>query len=405
MNTIVFNQDRTRMPSFNELKTKSTVLVTCPKGLSGYLKHELESHTLPIIGEYSSGVSVRASFNDCMRLNLTLSHAHHVLFMLKESRCATPDEMYHAVISIDWENIIPNNGYVCVTSVVHTPSINDSRYANLKCKDAIVDKLVKKTGRRCDSGSERSKTVVFLYWVDDRCCIYLDTSGEPLSKRGYRAIPGSAPMQETLASAVVATALTNNPPVIINPMCGSGTLAIEAALKICNKAPGLTRTNFGFMHCMAYDVEEYMKIRRTLEAAVKRKPEIRIIATDINPDVIAAARHNAKAAEMDGVIEFGICDFRETPIPESNGVILLNPEYGYRLGEVEKLQSVYRSIGDFFKQDCKGYTGYVFTGNFDLAKFIGLKARRKYPFLSGKIECRLYEYELYAGSKATAVKE
>ena len=393
------------MPSFNEIKKKSVVLVTCPKGLSGYLKHEIESLTLPIVGDYASGISVRASFDDCMMLNLKLSNAHHVLFMLKECRCATPDDMYHAVTSIDWENIIPNDGYVCVTSVVHTPSINDTRFANLRCKDGIVDRLVKKTGKRCDSGSERSQTVVFLYWVDNRCCIYLDTSGEPLSKRGYRAIPGTAPMQETLAAAVITTALQHNPSVIINPMCGSGTLAIEAALKLCNKAPGLTRTNFGFMHCMAFDSEAYVNLRRKLEIAIHRDSQVTIIATDHDPNSIEAARHNAKAAGVADLIKFSICDFRETPVPEANGVVIINPEYGIRLGEADKLQAVYRNIGDFFKQYCKGYIGYVFTGNFDLAKFIGLKAKRKYPFFSGNIECRLYEYELYAGSRAPVGKK
>ena len=334
-----------------------------------------------------------------MMLNLTLSTAHHVLFHLKEFTCNTPDDLYKEVLSIDWEHIVPANGYVSVTSVVHTASIKDTRYANLKCKDAIVDRLARQTGKRCDSGNQRDQTVVHLYWNDDRCIIYLDTSGEPLSRRGYRFVPGSAPMQETLAAAVVRTTGWNGTSNFINPMCGSGTLAIEAALMALNRAPGIMRTNFGFMHCAAFDPSAYSQLRKKLLSLEIKTISGKILASDKDPSVLSAAQRNAKSAGVENCIKFNLCDFKESIIPEGQGVVIFNPEYGIRMGDAIELQSTYKDIGNFFKQRCSGYTGFVFTGNFDLAKHIGLKARKKYQFVSGKIECRLYEYELYEGRK------
>ena len=340
-----------------------------------------------------------------MTLNLSLSTAHHILFRLKEFTCNTPEDLYKEVLAIDWEHIVPTNGYISVTSVVHTASINDTRYANLKCKDAIVDRLVKQTGKRCESGNRRDRMVVHVYWNDDRCIIYLDTSGEPLSKRGYRFIPGSAPMQETLAAAVVRTTGWNSSSTFVNPMCGSGTLAIEAALLGLHRAPGIMRTNFGFMHCAVYDPDEYSRLRTKLFSMEKKASASlpgspgRILATDSDPSALAAAKRNAKAAKVENCIEFGLCDFKETVIPAEKGIVIFNPEYGIRMGNATELQATYKDIGNFFKQRCSGYTGFVFTGNYDLAKRIGLKARKKYQFVSGKIECRLYEYELYEGRK------
>lgn len=387
------------MTTFYNLQNSSTILVTCPKGLSAYCAKEFESLSMKTSSIFPTGLSLRGSLNDCILLNLALSTAHHVLFLVKEFKCDTPGDLYKEVLSIDWEHIVPANGYVCVTSVVHTPSINDTRFANLKCKDAIADRLAGQTGKRCNSGNQRDRTVVHLYWNDDRCIIYLDTSGEPLSKRGYRFVPGSAPMQESLAAAVIRATGWNRDWNLVNPMCGSGTLAIEAALMALNRAPGIMRTNFGFMHCAAFDPDAYSRVRkRLLSSEIKSIPG-RILASDNDSSALSAAQRNAKAAGVENLIEFRACDFRESTVPEGKGVVIFNPEYGIRMGDVEELKATYKGIGDFFKQRCSGYTGFVFTGNFDLSKHIGLKARKKYQFLSGKIECRLYEYELYEGRR------
>ena len=288
-----------------------------------------------------------------------------------------------------------------MTSAVDNPTIRDSRFANVKCKDAIVDRIKKKYGRRPDSGPERTGAVVDLYWKGDRCWVYLDTSGEPLYRRGYRKIPLHAPMQETLAAAVIVATGWKGKGNFINPMCGSGTLAIEAALVALNKAPGLLRKNFGFMHLRGFNRPSWNVMLQAAKARVRKSFPGRIVATDIDPQAIRASRQHAEAAGVDQLSEFSVGDYSATPIPEGGGVVILNPEYGERMGKVEQLKEVYQGIGDFFKKRCHGYTGYIFTGNLDLAKKVGLKAQRKVPFFSSNVECRLLEYDLYEGSRRT----
>jgi len=206
-------------------------------------------------------------------------------------------------------------------------------------------------------------------------------------------------MQETLAAAVVLAAGWNGEGPFINPMCGSGTLAIEAALIALNKAPGLLRSRYAFQHLLGFDPEAWQSMRHGARAETRKTPDGPIIASDANPEAVKAARQNAKTAGVDHLMEFRVCDFRETPIPEGGGIIVLNPEYGKRMGELKRLENVYRGIGDFFKQKGRGCRGYIFTGNLDLAKKVGLRTRRRIPFFNGEIECRLLEYDLYAGSR------
>jgi putative N6-adenine-specific DNA methylase len=185
----------------------------------------------------------------------------------------------------------------------------------------------------------------------------------------------------------------------INPMCGSGTLAIEAALIALNRASGILRTNFAFMHIKGFDLTKWEALRTNAKAASHKTLNAKILATDNNPAAIQAARNNAATAGVEHLIEFAVCGFSDTPVPAGGGVVVLNPEYGERLGNTAKLETTYKGIGDFFKKRCLGYNGYIFTGNPDLAKKIGLHAKRRIVFFNSNIECRLLEYELYEGSR------
>jgi putative N6-adenine-specific DNA methylase len=182
-------------------------------------------------------------------------------------------------------------------------------------------------------------------------------------------------------------------------MCGSGTVAIEAAMLATNRRPGLYRKNYSFMHVTGYDAAFYEAELKKLQEQITEVPGLRIIATDISDDAIDVSKVNAGIAGVESMIEFKRCDFEETPVPDAPGVVYFNPEYGERLGEVSALEGTYARMGDFLKKKCKGYHGYIFTGNLDLAKKIGLKASRRIEFYTSKIDCRLLEYELYGGSK------
>jgi len=381
--------------------TPSKIIVTCNRRLSPYLQGEIRRLGFDIKRGFATGVELMATVNDCIRLNLNLHCASQVLYSLDAFSASNPNELYDRLLTFPWENLIAFNGYVSVTSNVNNPTISTPLFANLKVKDAIADRIKSKKGLRPDSGPDLHKTVVHLYWQDNQAEIFLDTSGETLAKHGYRKHPGKAPMLEALAAGVVYATAWDGQSTFVNPMCGSGTLAIEAALIATNRKPGLFRMNYAFMHILGYDEQVFFAERRKLKEQVNKKTQAKIIATDLSQEAVDIARMNAKTAGVDPLIDFHVCDFADTPLPDGPGAVVFNPEYGERLGIHTKLEATYARIGDFLKQQCAGKRGYVFTGNPDLAKKIGLHTSRRIEFYNGKLDCRLLEYEIYAGSRRT----
>ncbi|MBU1610891.1 MAG: class I SAM-dependent RNA methyltransferase [Proteobacteria bacterium] len=379
----------------------ATVLVTCPPGIPPHLAREVEGLGLPVTRQMDLGVSSEGTLTDCMRLCLHVRTGHRVLYELAQFKATDGEWLYRNTRKVAWEDILPLDGYFSVSSSLNTSAVDNSMFASLKVKDGVVDRIRNELGSRPDCGKESKGAAVFLHWERDRATLYLDCAGEPLARRGYRVSPHTAPMQETLSAAVVmASGYASG--TFVNPMCGSGTLAIEAALIALDRAPGTLRKNFAFQHLKGYDPQVWQELLEEETLAHRDHPGGRIIATDIDPKAIEAAIRNAELAGVAEFIEFGVCDFRETEIPEEPGVVLLNPEYGKRLGNLNELEDIYSGIGDFFKQSCKGYTGGVFTGNLDLAKRVGLRTKKRIPFFNAQIECRLLTYELYAGTRKGA---
>ncbi len=348
---------------------------------------------------FKTGVELQGNMQDCIRLNMNLRCASQVLFSLKEFKAFNADDLYKELMKIEWEEIIPATGYFSISSNVSNETITNNLFANVKVKDAIADRFREKTGSRPDSGALLTNAVIHLYWKEDAAEIFLDTSGETLSKHGYRKIPGKAPMLEALAAATVYASGWKGEGAFINPMCGSGTLAIEAALIATCRVPGLYRNNYSFMHITGFEEGMYESELKIIQDNVCEKPDMKITASDISEDAVNISKINAGMAGVEEMISFELCDFQQTAIPEASGVIYFNPEYGDRLGDEKELEETYSLMGDFLKKKCKGYMGYIFTGNLDLAKKIGLKPKRRIEFYTGKIDCRLFEYELYAGSR------
>lgn len=350
---------------------------------------------------FKTGVELNGSLEDCIHLNLSLRCASQVLYSIKEIKAADASELYNALYAIAWEDILPADGYFSVSSNVSNDSISNNLFANVKVKDAIVDRFRNKTGARPNSGAALNGAVIHLYWKNNDATIFLDTSGDTLSKHGYRKIPGKAPMLESLAAATLLAGNWNGTSPFVNPMCGSGTLAIEAALLATNRRPGLYRSNYAFMHIIGYEPDVYRRFQQKLKEDIKEAPPgLQIIASDISADAIEVSKVNAGIAGVADLIQFELCDFEKTTVPQAvEGAVYFNPEYGDRLGDETALQATYKRMGDFLKQKCKGYYGYIFTGNLELAKKIGLKPKRRIEFFTSKIDCRLLEYELYAGSR------
>ncbi len=433
-----------------DLNAPNIIRITCGPGLTPYLQKEVEALGYAIEGAHETAVEIRGTPVDAMRLNLHLRTANHVLLLLAEFPCASADDLYRHVSFIEWEELLSPDGYLSVMASGDSRAIDNWLFVSRKVKDAIVDRIASVAGRRPNSGPEKNAFVVNCYWVKDRCWLYLNTSGQKLSDRGYRKMPHKAPMRETLAAGVLLAAGYDGSQPLVNPMCGSGTLAIEAALIATRRAPGLLRSNFGFMHWLGFDEQTWQALRREAgkknvrsqgtggrrqetddrrqETGIEKKASgsfsagnqfiltpfslerpaggtAAIVATDIDDRALRAAEQNARTAGVDHLIQFRQCDFADTPIPEGRGIVLLNPEYGQRLGEIGTLEKTYERIGDFFKQKCPGWTGWILTGNPPLAKRVGLRASRRIPFFNGPIECRLLKYELYTGTREKYARE
>ena len=393
------------------------IIISCAKELSRWTEIEVIDMGYHPIEVTENTVVVRGSMRDVMKLNLRLRTAHRVLVPLLRTTCRNIKDLYAAARPIDWENLIEADGYFSVSSIVHNYTMRDTRIPSLYTKDAIADRMREKCQRRPDSGGENKGAAVFVYWERDEAIIYLDTSGEPLSKRGYRKIPGSAPMQETLAAACIMALKWDGKTPFVSPMCGSGTPAIEAAMIAMNKAPGSLKGHFAFQsikgyggiipgesaprvaprqHVGATPEQIWKEIVMDANAAEKKEGIPPIVATDISPEAVDNAHSNAIAAGVSQWITFKACDFAETPVPESDasprGAVFFNPEYGIRLGTFEELAPVYERIGNFMHEKCSGYTGGLITGNPDLARLVNLYYRTRVPFFNGPIDCRLFIY-------------
>ena len=302
--------------------TTNKIIITCSNRLSVFLQQEMVELGFTPIRIFKTGVELKGTLTDCIKLNLNLRCASQILFSIYEFNAGNAQELYKAVLAFEWENIIASDGYFSITSNVNNDTINNSLFANVTVKDAIADRFRDKTGKRPNAGPELDKTVIHLYWQESAVEIFIDTSGETLSKHGYRKIPGKAPMLEALAAATLLATKWDRQSPFVNPMCGSSTLAIEAALLATNRRPGLYRTNYAFMHILEYKAEMYQQQRQRLDEIIVTVPELIIIATDISADAINISKINAGAAGVADIIEFAIGDFEATNIPEDkNGII------------------------------------------------------------------------------------
>lgn len=382
------------------------IVITCYDRNAPFLEAELQALNFKIDGVFRTHVALRGSLNDCIFLNMHLRTASHVLYEIHSFPLDDIKALYKVINKLPWEDFIDTDGYFSVISNVKHETVDNPLFVNVKIKDAIADRFRDKFGERPDSGSNLDEAVFQFFWKGDQASIYINTSGDTLIKHGYRKIPGSAPMMESLAAAsLIASGWDQNSP-FVNPMCGSGTVAIEATLMATNRYPGLFRDDYAFMYINGYDAGVYYGLKKDLEEKIKPSPDFPIIASDISERAINTSKANAREAGVAEYIQFEVCDFREATIPEADiGAIFFNPEYGERLGEEEELELTYREIGDFMKKRCSGYTGLVFTGNLDLGKRIGLKPKRRIPFYNGTIDCRLLVFELYKGSKTASYKK
>lgn len=375
--------------------TRASLGLACARGLAPYALREAREAGCRIVAHDASSVTVTGTLLDAMRLNLMMRTAHRVLFPVFEAEAKNLDHLYRHAVGAPWEAWLEPDGYFSVAGVVKNDTVRDTKMPALRLKDAIADRMREKCGRRPDSGREQRGVSIFFIWRERSLRVFIDTSGDPLSRRGYRMIPGDAPMQEPLAAACAMATGWNEDTPFISPMCGSGTPAIEAAMIAKRRAPGAIRQRFAFMSIKGYKEEGEAAWLAMKDEAVRNElpPDKmpRIVATDISRDAVRIARANAKAARMEQFISFGVCDFAETAVPPAPGAIFMNPEYGERLGEREALKPLYRRIGAWLA-DFPNHHSAILTASPMLAKETGLKPAELIPFFNGAIDCRLVRF-------------
>ncbi|MDI6816925.1 MAG: THUMP domain-containing protein [Actinomycetota bacterium] len=372
-----------------------TFFATTAKGIEAVLAREIEALGLTVASEQTGGVAFTGTMEAAYRANLWLRTANRILMPLIEFDCFSEQDLYDRVRRLDWPRYLKPSMTLAVDANVRDSNITHSKYAALKTKDAIVDNLRAKLGSRPDVNPNDPDLRVNVHIHRNRCTLSLDTSGESLHRRGYRRSQVEAPLKETLAAALVELTGWDGTTPFIDPMCGSGTIIIEAALKAANIAPGLIRERFGFERWLNFDKALWDRLIGEARAQRKHKLGTVIAGYDASSKAIKAAAANVRAAGLEELITLGVKDISDFTPPPGPGVIIVNPPYGERLGDKEELAPLYKLIGDVFKQRCNGYTGYVFTGNLDLAKRIGLKTSRRFVLYNGPIESRLLKFELY----------
>ncbi len=369
------------------------LFATCARGLESVLVEELQALGSPEVTPGRGGVYFQGDLRLLYAANLWLRTAVRVLWPILESAVSSPEELYDAVQTIDWSRYMTPEHTLAVDSNVRDSQITHSKYAALKVKDAICDQFVEKCGKRPSVDVNEPMVGLNLHIYRDQAVLSLESSGESLHKRGYRPILTRAPLNEALAAGLVQMTGWRGEAPLVDPMCGSGTLCIEAAWLALRRPPGLTRRRFGFMGWMNFDIGLWTALRDEARGQVLTELPHVIVGFDERRDAILSARGNARAAGIGNLVSFATKQLREFRPPDGPpGVLICNPPYGERLGEVKELKGLYREMGKTFNEVCQGWKIFVFTGNAWLARQIDIRPARQIHLFNGKIPCRLLEF-------------
>jgi putative N6-adenine-specific DNA methylase len=375
--------------------SRSRFFATCGRGIEPVLAGELRALGAADVEPGRGGVHFAGDGALLYRTNLWLRTAIRVLWPVLECPVTSPDQLYDAVRGVDWARFLTPDHTLAVDCNVRDSQITHSKYAALKTKDAICDQFLDRFGRRPSVDVDEPMVALNLHIYRDEAVLSLDSSGESLHKRGYRPVQTKAPLNEALAAALVLRTGWTGSTAFVDPLCGSGTLPIEACWLAVRRPPGLTRRRFGFQGWMDFDVGLWTDLRDEAREAVAKRLNVQVLGSDVRRDAVTMARHNARAAGVGHLVRIEVRDVRQFHPPAGPpGTILCNPPYGERIGEEQELKGLYRALGEVFRERCAGWTAYVFTGNPRLARQLGLQPVEQVPLFNGKIPCRLLKFEL-----------
>jgi putative N6-adenine-specific DNA methylase len=371
-------------------------------GLEKVLAEELAILGAKSISQANRAVLFEGDIRLLYRVNYMLRTALSVLMPVKEFWIKSADDLYRKCMQIEWDNYMDVGNTFSVTPVVQSQIFNHTGYAGLRLKDAVADYFRKLSGKRPSVDNESPDILINLHISNDKVTVSLDSSLIPLFKRGYRKEQAAAPLNEVLAAGMLLISGWNGSKDLIDPMCGSGTIPIEAGLIACNVPAGRFRKSFGFQKWKGYDPEIFRVTREEGDSGIRKSP-VRISGYDISEIAVKQAVKNVGSAGLTDSIYLAEYDFRTLKMADNEGVIYINPPYGERLlpGETE---SLYGMIGTTLKHNFSGYSAWIISSNKESLKYIGLKPKEKHILFNGALECSFNKYELYQGSRKIRMK-
>ena len=374
-----------------------SLFITCPRGLEPILAQELAQQNCAQIIPTDGGVSAHGSMEHVYRINLYSRTASRVLLQLAQAPYRNEDDLYRAAKNIAWENWFGVEKTFKIKAEGKRARVKSLDFCALKIKDGLCDRFRSQTSSRPSVDKARPDMRIHLFLDDKTASIFIDTSGEALFKRGYRQDTGEAPLRENLAAGLLLLAGYDGSQPFQDPFCGSGTIAIEAALIALNRAPGIMR-RFGFEKLQKHDPALWQRIKQQAREAARNRPSENIAASDNDRAMTRAARQNARFAEVDGFIDITDRDAQDARPNGQGGIMLSNPPYGERLAEIQALHALYPQLGGWLKQHYAGWTIGMFTGDRDMPKLMRLNPKRKIPLYNGNLDCRLFLLDMVAGS-------
>ena len=370
----------------------------CPRGLEPPLAAELAALRASDIVPAEGGVAFAGEIDLAYRANLESRIASRILWLVGSAAYRDERDLYALVHALEWTRHFTVERTLRVDVTATRSPLTSLEFATLRVKDAVCDRFREDRGARPSVDKRAPDVRVHVHLTESEAGIYLDTSGEPLFKRGYRRDADEAPLRENLAAGLLALGQWTPERTLLDPMCGGGTIVTEAALIAADRAPGLSRT-FGFQKLAWYDGPTWQRIRQAARDRVRSAPgSVSIFASDIAGAAVGRTSSTLRTAQVDAFVRVEQADVLTRPAPVATGLLLANPPYGVRLADARELEAFYPQLGDALKRRFSGWTAGLFTGDLRLAKLIGLKPDRRIPLWNGAIECRLFMFRLVEGS-------
>lgn len=375
-------------------------------GLENVLVEELQAMGVSDIKPLNRAVEFSGSLSTVYKANLHLRTALKILVPIKTFKARDQHALYDGIKQIQWSDYLNVNSSFIIKPIVNSKFFNHSKFTAQKAKDAIVDQLRDDLGNRPSISNEDPDLFIDLHISEDKVTVSLDSSGMPLNQRAYRKSGGEAPLNEVLAAGMILLSKWDGKSNFIDPMCGSGTLLIEAAMIASNQAPNILRKEFAFMRWANFDKKLWIQILNDAKIgqAIPDKKAVKIIGSDISISKLDIAQRNISEAGYSRLISLRNKPFDKFIPPAGNGILVFNPPYGERL-KVKQIEGLYTSIGDSLKEKWKNYEAWILSSNFDALKYIGLKPDVKIKLFNGKLECRYQNFPIFEGKRADFVEK